>query len=91
MPKSLDELLARADDFADAFEAYEPAAEDLGEPPLMALRRIAYRRALVERELVDAVRGARAAGVSWRQIGEAVGTTGEAARQRYLGATTTVG
>jgi hypothetical protein len=91
MPRSLDELLAQADDLADAFEAYELTDDDRGEPPLMALRRIAYRRALVERELADAIRGARAAGVSWRQIGEAVGTTGEAARQRYLGATTTVG
>jgi hypothetical protein len=57
--------------------------EEIGEAPLLALRRAAYRRVLLERELADAVRAARAGGVSWREIGDAVGTSGEAARQRY--------
>ena len=84
MPKSLDELIARADEFADRFEAYEPREHDRGkEPPLLALRRVARRRALIERELAETVRAARVSGVSWRDIGDAVGTSGEAARQRY--------
>jgi hypothetical protein len=49
----------------------------------VALRRAAYRRALVERELVEAVRQAREEGASWSKIGEHLGTSGEAARQRY--------
>ncbi len=83
MPRSLDELVAQADELADRFEAYEPEEADRGESALMALRRAAYRRVLIERGLADAVHLARSQGVSWRQIGEAVGTTGEAARQRY--------
>lgn len=83
MPRSMDELIARADELADAFEDYDPQDSDRGEPPLMALRRVAYRRALIERELVDAVRTARAAGASWAKVGEELGTSGEAARQRY--------
>ncbi len=83
MPRSIDELLARADELANAFEQYDPQDSDRGEPPLMALRRAGYRRALVERELVDAVRSARASGSSWGKIGDELGTSGEAARQRY--------
>lgn len=49
----------------------------------MALRRAAFRRALIERELVDRVRLARQEGASWTQIGQELGTSGEAARQRY--------
>jgi hypothetical protein len=48
-----------------------------------------YRRAAIkersdaERRLVDAIRGARHAGLSWSAIGTFVGVTGEMARQRY--------
>lgn len=83
MPRSMDELIARADELADAFEDYEPEDEDRGEPALMALRRVAYQRALLEGELLEAVRRAREAGASWAKIGQELGTSGEAARQRY--------
>jgi hypothetical protein len=83
MPRSIDELLAQADELADRFEDYEPRANDRGEPALMALRRAAYRRALIERELIELVRLAREAGASWTKIGKELGTRGEAARQRY--------
>ena len=86
MPRSLDDLIAQADDLADRFEAYEPDEADHGEPPAMALRRVAYRRAVVERELLEAVRAAREAGTSWQRIGRELGTSGEAARQRYADA-----
>lgn len=86
MPRSMDELIARADELADKFEAYEPRDEDRGnEPPLLVLRRAAYRRSLAERDLADAVREARRVGASWSKIGDELGTTGEAARQRYGG------
>lgn len=82
---SLDELAARADELADRFEAYDPAPGDLDAPlpPMMALRLAAYRRDAAERDLAQAVREARGAHTSWREVGEAIGTTGEAARQRY--------
>ena len=86
MPRSIDELVAQADDLADEFEGYEPTHRDRhDEPPLMALRRAAYRRAVVERELLESVRRARRAGASWAQVGKELGTSGEAARQRYVG------
>lgn len=83
MPRSLDELIAQADAFADKFERYEPRDDDRGEPALMALRRVAYQRSLIERDLAEAVRKARTDGLSWAKIGKELGTTGEAARQRY--------
>ncbi|MDX1621955.1 MAG: hypothetical protein R3320_13235 [Nitriliruptorales bacterium] len=83
MPRSIDELIAQADELADEFEDYEPKDADRSEPTLMAVRRAAYRRALIERELVETVRQAREAGASWNKIGKELGTSGEAARQRY--------
>ena len=49
----------------------------------MAVKPAAVRRAPAENELAEAVHAAREAQVSWRELGEAIGTTGEAARQRY--------
>lgn len=83
MPHSLEELIARADEFAEAFENYEPKPEDLGRVNATVVRMAAYKRAVAERELAETVRAAHEQGVSWREIGEAVGTSGEAARQRY--------
>jgi hypothetical protein len=40
-------------------------------------------RSAAERHLIEAVRQARAAHLSWSAIGTLVGTSGEAARQRY--------
>lgn len=40
-------------------------------------------RSEAERHIIDAVRKAREAGMPWSAIGSFVGTTGEAARQRY--------
>lgn len=83
MPRSIDELIAQAGELASEFEDYEPDDGDRREPTLMALRRAAYRRALIERDLVETVREARQAGASWSKIGKELGTSGEAARQRY--------
>ena len=43
----------------------------------------ARKRALAEKELASAIGAARAQRVSWRALGEAIGTSGEAVRQRY--------
>lgn len=83
MPRSIDDLIAHADALAERFEDYEPRDNDRGEPALMGLRRVAYQRALLEKELIEMVRRAREAGTSWTRIGQELGTTGEAARQRY--------
>ncbi|MEX0868315.1 MAG: hypothetical protein WD011_01455 [Nitriliruptoraceae bacterium] len=83
MPRSINDLVAQADELADEFERYEPREDDRGEPTLVALRRAAYRRAIIERDIVEMVEQARAAGASWTKIGQELGTSGEAARQRY--------
>ena len=85
MRRSLTDLIAHADELADAFENYEPAEGDIDAPvpPLMAIKLAAFRRAAAEKELAEAVRAAREAHLSWREVGVAIGTSGEAARQRY--------
>ena len=83
--RSIEEIMARADEFADVFEHYEPRPldEDAPLPPVMALKLAAWRRDAAERDLAQAIRCAREQRVSWRDVGEAIGTSGEAARQRY--------
>lgn len=84
MPRSLEEILAQADELADAFEAYEPTPEEEGKASsLLALRLAAARRAEADRGVLEAVVGARQHQVSWAVIGSLLGTSGEAARQRY--------
>ncbi len=75
--------IIRADQLADAFEAHEPEPSDEGRASsLMALRFAVRRRAAADREVLDAVADARKEGISWAGIGAALGTSGEAARQR---------
>ena len=85
MRRSLADLIASADKIADAFESYDPKPDDFDAPlpPLMAVKVAAFRRGRAERELAEAIHQAREAHVSWRELGEAIGTSGEAARQRY--------
>jgi hypothetical protein len=85
MRRSLTDLIAHADELADAFENFEPTDEDFTAPlpPLMAIKLAAFRRAAAEKELAEAVHAALEAHLSWREVGEAIGTSGEAARQRY--------
>lgn len=85
MRRSLTDLITHADELADAFERYEPTSEnfDAPLPPLMAVKLAAFRRSAAEKELAEAIHHAREARVSWRALGEAIGTSGEAARQRY--------
>jgi hypothetical protein len=84
MPRSLEYILAHADEYADWFEQYEPQPgdeRDVG--AFTALRDAVEKRATAERTMLEAVRQARAAKYSWGLIGIALGTSGEAARQRY--------
>ena len=83
--RSIADIAARADEFAYAFENYDPRPgdEDAPLPPIMAVKLAAWRRDTAERELAEAVHAAREQQLSWREVGEAIGTSGEAARQRY--------
>lgn len=83
--RSIEDIKARAEEFADAFEGYEPKDADAESPlpPVLAVKLAAWRRDAAERELAEAVRTAREHRMPWREVGDAIGTSGEAARQRY--------
>jgi hypothetical protein len=84
MARTTEEILAHADDLARRFENHEPQSGAVKDA--RALRDVAAAFAHVatsERELADAVSVARAEGHSWAAIGAMLGTSGEAARQRY--------
>jgi hypothetical protein len=86
MPKSLDERLAHYEALADMFENYEPRDEDYRDGrPWSELLRAVERRAVVEREIIDGVAAMRAANWPWSDIGRLLGTSGQAAQQRYGG------
>ncbi len=83
MPRSIREILDHADRLADRFEAYEPDSGDERLVEEHLLQRAVIARAQGERQTVDAVIAARRAGISWQRIGELLGTTAQAAQQRY--------
>lgn len=84
MPRSVDEILQHADELAARFKDYEPSeADELDAGVVAALRGAVQERSDAERHMIDAIRIARESGMSWSTIGLFVGTTGEAARQRY--------
>jgi hypothetical protein len=84
MPRSLREILEQADEFADRFEHVDPGGHDaVDAKSLRAVRMASEERAAAEAHLAEAVSVARAEGHSWSAIGAMVGTSGEAARQRY--------
>lgn len=84
MPRSVQDILDHADELAARFEDYEPAETDERDPQVyMALRRAVVSRSDAERAIKEAVEQARANGYSWAFIGQIIGTSGEAARQRY--------
>ena len=84
MPRTAQEILDQADELAARFEQFEPdqgAGRDAA--ALRAVRLAFQARADAERRLAEAVEVARDEGHSWSSIGAMVGTSGEAARQRY--------
>jgi hypothetical protein len=84
MPRSVDDILKHADELAARFENYEPdPADELDAAAVSLLREAVRERSVAERHLLDAVRSARQARMSWAAIGNLLGTSGEAARQRY--------
>ncbi|MCA1677697.1 MAG: hypothetical protein LC790_01150 [Actinobacteria bacterium] len=84
MPRTVQDILDHADELARRFENYEPAAEEARDPQaFVALRDAVITRSEAERSVKAAVDHARARGYSWELIGSLLGTTGEAARQRY--------
>ena len=84
MPRTVQDILHHGDELARRFEAYEPDPADQRDPEVfVALRQAAVSRSEAERSVMQAVEKARKHGYSWRTIGSLIGTSGEAARQRY--------
>jgi hypothetical protein len=84
MPRTTQEILDQADELAARFEGHESDLADMADAgPLREVRLAFQERAAAERRLSDAVTVARTRGHSWAAIGAMVGTSGEAARQRY--------
>lgn len=84
MPRTVKEILEHSEELAARFESYEPTAADERDPiAFAALRDAVTSRAKAEGAITEAVDSARASGYSWRFIGNLLGTSGEAARQRY--------
>lgn len=85
-PEELAEIERRFEDFdVDTAEVYDVDVDEL--PPQVVLTRAMAERELLLRQadevMHDAIGTARAAKLSWHKIGMVLGTTGEAARQRY--------
>ncbi len=84
MPRTVDEILQHADELAARFENYDPSEDDeLDTAAVVLLRSAVHERSEAERHILEAVRTARESGMSWAAIGTFIGTSGEAARQRY--------
>ena len=83
MPRSIQEILDHADELAQRFEDHEPGEGNQVPVEEYLLQRAALARARGEREVVEAVTAARSAGASWNRIGEILGTSAQAAQQRY--------
>lgn len=83
MPRSIQKILEHAEELAQRFEDYEPAEGDELPVEEYMLRRAALARARCEGQTVEAVAAARTKGVTWNRIGEILGTSPQAAQQRY--------
>lgn len=84
MPRTAEEIIHQAEELATRFEDHEPDADDVRDASaLRELRHAFLARAEAEQRVTNAVEKARGDGHSWASIGAMVGTSGEAARQRY--------
>lgn len=84
MPRSVKEIIEQAEELAQRFERFEPDPGDRARARSLAgVHRATLSRAHAEAKLAEAVGRARADGHSWAAIGAMLGTSGEAARQRY--------
>lgn len=83
MPRSIQEILDHGDELARRFEAYEPHPDDERPVEEYLLERATVARARSERQVVDAIATARSKGMSWQRIGDILGTSAQAAQQRY--------
>ena len=84
MPRTAEEIINQAEELAARFEDHEPDADNIRDASaLRELRHAFLARAEAEQRVTEAVETARKDGHSWASIGAKIGTSGEAARQRF--------
>ena len=84
MPRTREQIIAQAEELAKRFESYEPKPDDRRDAShIHALREAAQALGDAEQRISSAVADAREGGYSWALIGAQLGTSGEAARQKY--------
>jgi hypothetical protein len=83
MPRSIQDILDHAAELAKRFEDYEPDLADERPVEEYLLQLAVLARARSEQQIMEAVVAARAAGMSWQKIGSHLGTSAQAAQQRY--------
>ncbi|MGH8924558.1 MAG: hypothetical protein ACRDWA_08005 [Acidimicrobiia bacterium] len=82
MPRTIDEITNQAEELAARFEDHDPVTDEVLDATALRELRQAFL-AEAEHRVTTAVEKARAEGHSWASIGAMIGTSGEAARQRY--------
>ncbi len=86
MPRSFQEIIEHADELSAQLDELQPRTEDIRDArTLRNLRQAVLKRAAAESEIAELVTVARSEGQAWSAIGAMLGTSGEAARQRYGG------
>ena len=84
MPRTTKEILDQAEALATRFENHDPDEASIKDAASLRAVRLAFlSRAEAERTVAESVAAARTDGHSWAAIGAMLGTSGEAARQRY--------
>lgn len=83
MPRTTEEILAHADELASRFENDFEPTDSSAVDALDGLSKAVVEAAKAEKNVRLWVQQSRAQGKSWGAIGGVLGTTGEAARQRY--------
>ncbi len=78
-----DDILDHADELAKRFEDFDPDHDHEIPVEEYLLQRAVVARARSEQQLLDNVVASRAAGLSWQKIGALLGTSAQAAQQRY--------
>jgi hypothetical protein len=84
MPKSIKDILSNADSLSQRLKQYEPDPKDERDVKIFkSLQQAVIEKSLVEENLLKIIKKARKNGYSWSLIGSFLGTSGEAARQKY--------
>lgn len=87
MPRNAQSIIDHADQLAAAFEVAEPKPLDEDQhAAVLGLRDAVVEHGRAEAKVQVAVTRARAAGASWAVLATVLGTSRQAAQQRYGGA-----